>query len=109
MDDLIMQIRQTDSLIDNVVPFLVADDYQEAGQFIQDIFGRLTDIFQKIIWNADITQRIDVQSYMRSLECFIYAVHAMDTIQIADILLYEVRGMFHSIYEMCEGRGDLDA
>lgn len=108
MNDLIMQIRQTDSQIDNIVPLLVADDYQEVAQFIQDIFGRLTNIFQNIIQIPGIAERIDIQSYMKSLECFVYAIHAMDTIQIADILLYEVRGMFHGIYEMCEG-GDLDA
>jgi len=103
MNDLMMQIRQMDNRIDDVVPLLVADDYQGAGQYISDMFGQLANIFQNIIQIPEITGKIDIPSYMKSLECFVYAAHVMDTVQMADILLYEVRGMFHGIYEMCEG------
>lgn len=102
MDDLIRQIKAIDSKIDDIVPILVADNCQEAGDAIQNMFRELTDVFQKIIQMQDLTAEIALSSYINSLKCFSFAMHTVDTIQIADILLYEIRGMFHGIYEFCE-------
>lgn len=104
MKELVEQIREIDREIDQVVPLLVADDGTGLEQMLQQLFQKLTAVFQRVVGMPELVAQLDVSAYMKSLECFVYAAQVWDTIQLADVLLYELRGMFHNIYELYEGR-----
>lgn len=103
MEQLVSQMKDLDKRIDELVPVLVADEWQNVGERLGELSQDLTSFFQQLLNNSQIVQKIDIKVFIKSLDNFVFAVNIADTIQIADILLYEIRGMFRDIYRICKG------
>ena len=97
MDKLLVHTKQLDGMIDEVLPMLIADDWQQAAEKMPQVIEML-DIFLQFILEGDPDEEL-LETTRFLLKRLLFSVQISDSIQLADILAYEVGNMMQIVYE----------
>lgn len=102
MNEILGQVKRLEGMIGQVVPLLVIDEWKEANERLPQVFSELARFLQMVIANQDELANVELTVIQSILERLIYAMNVSDSVQIADLLLYELRGVFQNIYVQYE-------
>lgn len=102
MNEILGQVKRLEGMIGQVVPVLVIDEWKEANEQLPQVFSELAKFLQLLIAHQSEFANVELTVIQSILERLIYAMNVSDSIQIADLLLYELRGVFQNIYVQYE-------
>ena len=100
MEGLLLQTKQLDKLIDEVLPLLIEDEWQMASEKLPQVIEALNDMLPLVL-QANM-EEVSLELVKSVLTRLIFAMKVEDSIQLADILAYEVGGIMQSVYAKCE-------
>lgn len=102
MEELKNKINQLENQFGEVIPLLVTDEWEVASQKMGTVLEDLIGMLSMLINNQVHLKSINFEEVKTLVEELIYAMNISDTIQMADILLYDIRGVFQDISEQIE-------
>lgn len=102
MEELRDQIKDLEDKFSEVIPLLVVDNWEVCGEKMPQIFQDLVELLGLIIKNQAQLKDVNLEEVQAIIKDLIYAMNVSDSIQIADILLYDMRNVFQVICNHCE-------
>jgi len=97
MDALLKKTEELDKMIDDVLPMLIADQWDLCSEKLLGIIPVLNEFLSVAVDSDEIELSLD---YVKDiLESLLYSIKIKDTIQIADVLAYKVGSIIGTVYQ----------
>ncbi len=97
MEQLLLQTEELDKTIDGILPLLITDQWKESLEKILEMIPMLSDFLEMIVNQEALEVSLEVQKSI--LTRLIHAIKIEDSIQLADILAYEIGGLIQAVYQ----------
>lgn len=102
MAELLLETKKLDAQIDEVLPLLITDQWKKANEKLPEVFAAIQQYFNTLVASSEELAgrniQMDFDAFVDILKRLLWCMQAGDSIQMADILAYEMGQILQSMY-----------
>lgn len=101
MDKLLGCTKRLDSVVDEIVPLLITDQWGKANEKVSEMIPVFNEFIQSLVPVLEHFPQMDVNQIQDILQKINYVMQTGDSIQFADVLVYELGNVLQMVYDRC--------